>query len=284
MKSRWIINILLLLSIGILTLISYYKPGVNSTDKNLLTHLQPEDISRISIRNPLFADIDLYKENDIWFIKADKPITADSTRVIALTQLASQAIKYDYSTEQMEPEKIGLSPPRSTITLNDQAIRFGSIDAIESLRYVQSNNKIALIPDNYQQQIHADRLYFVSPRIVQTGQRIQSIQLPGLTVTHTDHKWLTVPDTQESDSSITQFIAQWEKASAINMEDYKPIEKNRQIILYLRQPREMIHLDILASETSLVVGRRDIGLQYNLGGNQDKLLQIPNIGSTEQEK
>ena len=53
MKSRWMINLLLLVAIGILMLIAYFEPGIDEqAEIPAITELEKDQLHRIHLNRP----------------------------------------------------------------------------------------------------------------------------------------------------------------------------------------------------------------------------------------
>ena len=92
MKSRWTINLLLLVAIIILGLIVRYEPGIEAPEKTqAITGIKAGQVHRIHINRPTRPDLVLEKQADKqWLIVRAAPVPADDFKVRAIARLAEQ--------------------------------------------------------------------------------------------------------------------------------------------------------------------------------------------------
>ena len=272
MKSRWVINLLLLTTIGLLSLLSYHQSKQPEIDIRQLTSLNPDNITEISLHRPTYADLVFSKQDNAWIILSDPVIPADQGRVRSLLNIATQTTQREYSADNIDAEKLGFTESSSHIRLNNLTIIFGDIDALDGLRYVRTDKRIALIADDYQRALNADFTWYINKRLVPANRHILSLQLPGQTMTRSGDDWKSIPSSTLSPEDIQTFIQSWEESSALNIERYEPDSETEQIILELDNPNEVIHLDIVSRENQLILGRADYRVQYKLGNAYQTLL------------
>ncbi|MEE9492119.1 MAG: DUF4340 domain-containing protein [Gammaproteobacteria bacterium] len=274
MKSRWVINLLLLVAIGLLSLISYQQSKQPETDTTQLTSLNPDSITEISLHRPTYADLVFSKQGKSWVILSDPLITADQGRIRSLLNIATQTTLREYSADSIDAGKLGFTESSSHIRLNNLTIIFGDIDALDGLRYVRTDKRMALIADDYQRALNADFTWFMNKRLIPVNRHILSLQLPGQTMSRSGGKWISIPSSTHSPEEIQAFIQSWEDSAALNIERYEPDTDTDQIILELDNPNEVIHLDIVSRENELILGRADYRVQYKLGNAYQTLLSI----------
>ncbi|MCO6413687.1 MAG: hypothetical protein J5I92_13190, partial [Thiogranum sp.] len=157
MKSRWIINILLIVAVVILTLVARYEPGIETpAGPQTLTSLRVDQIQSIRVNRPLREDLLFSKTNNTWAIDREPPVPADEFQVRALLRLAEQVAARSYPVEELELSRLALDPPYATVTLDGIEIDFGSLEPLQELRYTRVGDHVHLISDMYQHLIEAD--------------------------------------------------------------------------------------------------------------------------------
>ncbi len=276
MKSRWTINLLLLVTIIILGLIARYEPGIETVKKTeAITDLKVGQIHRIHINRPLRSDLVLARQADKqWLIERATPVPADGFKVRALSRLAEQRPARSYPADSMNLAELQLDPPYATAILNDISIEFGLLEPIDDLRYVRVNDQIHLIPDNYLQLMETSFTQFVRPTLFNKAEQITAIQLPRLLVRKTDIDWETQPPQSANKAALQQFFDIWQQASTQHIRPADPEQDGEPVEVSLANNTSPIQFLIIARKPDLVLARPDYGIQYRLGNRSEAMLTL----------
>lgn len=277
MKSRWIINILLIVAVVILTLVARYEPGIETpAGPQTLTSLRADEIQSIRVNRPLREDLLFSKTNNTWAIDREPPVPADEFQVRALLRLAEQVAARSYPVEELELSRLALDPPYATVTLDGVEIDFGSMEPLEELRYARVGDHVHLISDMYQHLIEADYTQFVRRRLLAERTRIVGLDVPGFSLSKADGGWQIDPSKEVSADALQQLVDNWQQASALHV---RPAEATaddvQEVILSLDEPQRQVRFLIAAREPELVLVRPEFGLQYHMGKRADNLLALP---------
>jgi hypothetical protein len=276
MKSRILLNLLLLLGIVVLGLIARFEPGIEAPpDTAAITAIKADDVHRIHINRPVRDDLVLVREAPKnWLIERPAPLPADDFKVRALTRLAEQRPVRSYAADKMDLAELQLAPPYASAILNDTAIEFGNLDPIDRLRYVRVQDRVYLIPDNYLQLMETGFSQFVRLQLFDPQARIESVRVPGLTVSHGGKDWSVEPQQAVSADALEQFFEIWRTASAISIQPANPELAGEPVEIHLHDNPEPIVLQIIARQPALVLARPDWGIQYRMGNRSEALLTL----------
>ncbi len=276
MKSRWIVNLLLLVAIAALGLVTYFQPGVDQPEKQAaITPLKKARVHRIHINRPIRDDLVLVKDDrGDWQIEHTPGLPADRLQMNALLRLAEQPAVRSYPVSELDLDQLQLDPPYATVILNDTAVEFGNLEPIEGLRYVRVADQVHLIPDNYMQLIELSYTQFVRRALFAKGTRIDAIRLPGLSLRKEDGKWTIEPEQDVSADDLQAFVERWQNASSINTRAADPLDKPGIVNITLADHAGEIEFAIAARKPELVLVRRDLGIQYRMGDMAGSLLTL----------
>jgi hypothetical protein len=276
MKSRWIINLLLLVAIAILGVIAHFEPGIETPQENpAITSLKQADIHRIHINRPIRTDVVLVRQADgQWLLERTTPLPADDFKVRALTRLAEQKPVRTYPVADMDLPALQLDPPYATAILNDTTVEFGNLEPIDDLRYVRVGNQVHLIPDSYLQLMEAGFTQFVRQRLFDKGARITALHLPGLSLAHTDKGWQMEPAQDIDTDTIQTFIEIWQDASGLNVQAADPAKAGEPVEVLLEGSDTPVSFQIISREPELVLVRPDYGIQYRMGNRSEAMLTL----------
>lgn len=286
MKSRWLINFILLSGIALLVAVVWLEPGIEKEAPQVkVTTLDREQINRIHLQRKRHADLVLEKNaGGDWQILHEPLLPADSFHVNALIKLADQEAVRSYPLTGLDLARLELEPPASGITLNQTRIDFGRQESLESLRYVRSGDRVLLIPDLYQYLIDADYSQFVRRRLFDEDRHITAIHLPDFSLQKNDGQWRITAQLQASADDIQRFVQRWKTASALLVK--KAGEPGDQkITIELDNPAEKISFRMNKKDNELVLIRDGGSIQYNLGNDNDRFLKLasPAAGNDDGE-
>jgi len=286
MKSRWIINILLLVAIGALSLVAHFMPGTDEQPDTVpITSLSKDQLRRIHINRPIREDLVLLKNAaGNWDIDRTPALPADRLQMNALLNLAEQPAVRSYPAADLELSQLQLDPPYATVFLNDTAVELGNLDPIEGLRYVRIADRVHLIPDNYIQLIELSYTQFVRRRLFENGARIESITLPGISLHKTEQKWNVEPAQEVSADELQAFIDRWQAATSFNIQAADTTAEGSETVeIKLADNANHIKFLISSREPELVLVRPDLGIQYRMGNAGSRLLAFTPPVTEKQE-
>ena len=276
MKSRWIMNLLLLDGIVALGLVARFEPGIEAPPETpAITALKLDDVHRMHVNRPLRDDLVLIRRSPgNWIIDRPAPLPANDFKVRALARLAEQKPVRSYAAADMDLAALQLSPPYATIFLNDTAVEFGSLEPIDNLRYVRVGERVHLIPDNYLPLMESSFTQFVRDRLLDKDARIEAIRLPDLSLNRTEQGWQMDPDQGLSDAVLQQFVDIWQDASALSVQAANPEQSGDLIEIRLKGKETPVRLQIISRKPELVLVRPDYGIQYRMGNRSEAMLTL----------
>jgi hypothetical protein len=276
MTSRWLVNLLLLMTMVALGLVALYEPGIDKpAEAQAITALTAGQVERIHINRPLRDDLILVKHaQGDWWIDRATPLPADDFKVRALTGLVEQKPLRSYPATELQLADLQLDPPYAAAIFNDIAIEFGNLEPIDDLRYVRVNDRVHLIPDNYLQLMETSFTQFVRNRLFDAKSRVTAVQLPGLLVRETDNDWATEPPQQLSADILQQFLSIWQEAQAIAVQAGNPELDGEPVDISLAGAAQPVRFLIIAREPELILARPDYGIQYRMGNRAEALLTL----------
>jgi len=276
MKSRWAINIVLLVAIGILSLVVRFGPDIDKEpETDSITSLKKGQLRRVHINRPVREDLVLVK-NDAgrWDIEHTPALPTDSLQVNTLLRLAEQKAVRSYPVDELELTQLQLAPPYASVILNDTAVEIGNLDPLDGLRYVRVADRVHLIPDTYIQLIELSYTQYVRRRLFEKGSRIEAITLPGFSLRKAEQDWDVEPEQAISADDLQAFIERWQDATSINIQTAGPAEGNETVEITLAGNAGSIKFLIASREPELVLVRPDFGIQYRMGNTSSKLLTL----------
>jgi hypothetical protein len=285
MKSRWIVNLLLLVAIGMLMLIAYFEPGIDKqAEAPAITTLKKDQLRRIHLNRPVRDDLVLVKTStQSWVIEGAPELPADNYQVNALQRLAEQKAVRSYPASELDLAQLQLDPPYATAILNDTAVEFGNLEPLEGLRYVRVADQVHLIPDIYLQLIEVSYTQFVRRRLFNENTRIARIALPDFSIARTEQGWTVAPQQEVSADDLQQFVDRWQDATGLHIQTADSTAEGEAVEVSHTDTKHSVNFVITAREPELVLVRPDMGIQYRMGDLGGSLLSVTAAESAAQE-
>jgi len=285
MTSRWIVNLLLLVIIGMLILIAYFEPGIDKqAEAPAITPLKKDQLRRIHLNRPVRDDLVLVKTStQSWVIEGAPELPADNYPVNALQRLAEQKAVRSYPASELDLAQLQLAPPYATAILNDTAVEFGNLEPLEGLRYVRVADQVHLIPDIYLQLIEVSYTQFVRRRLFNENTRIARIALHDFSIARTEQGWTVEPQLDVSADKLQQFVDRWQEATALHIQAADSTAEGETVEVGFTDAQHGVNFVITAREPELLLVRRDLDIQYRMGDLGGNLLSVTSPESGDQE-
>jgi hypothetical protein len=276
MKSRWLINLVLITAVAALALVAWYEPGIETaSEPEPVSSLDPDQVHRVRIERAARDDLVLNRsDDDGWVIEHRPPLPADDAQVAALTRLAAQEAVRSYPAAELELGSLALKPPQATVTLNHARFDFGNTEPLEGLRYLSTGDRVHLVPDLYQHLVDADFSLFVRRRLLPDPAVITALSLPGLSLAKSGHEWTVEPEQEVGADELQRLVDNWAHATALGITPADPGAEGEPVTLTLKDPAQPVRFLISARKPELVLIRPDLGLEYHMGDAGD-LLALP---------
>jgi len=95
------------------------------------------------------------KADGRWQMREPLQKPADATAVEHLLAIATAPVRFRHEPGTLDAKKLGLDPPLATLQLDGTVLKFGTTDAINGDRYVETGGVIALVPDRFSARLFA---------------------------------------------------------------------------------------------------------------------------------
>ena len=122
-------------------------------DPPAVTSLDPDAVTRVELDIPPLAPQLFEKRHGGWWRVKPSEARADDARVQRLADLAATPVSRWMQTSAIDPSKLGLDHPSATLLVNGVRLEYGGLTAIDELRYVKVDGKIALVPRQYSPEV-----------------------------------------------------------------------------------------------------------------------------------
>jgi hypothetical protein len=162
MKTRWAVNLVLLILVAALAAAMRYELA-SERRAGTLTGLDPNRITQIEIQRAGEPVIHLVRTAGGWRMESPYAVAANDSKVDQLVQIASTPVVRSLP-ESARADRLGLAPAHIRLSLDGLTLRFGDTDPIGHRRYVAIGDRIHLIDDGFQYHLLAPATDYVSRR------------------------------------------------------------------------------------------------------------------------
>lgn len=269
MKSRLVLNLILLTVVLVLSALAIYEPGVDEPQVVHLTDLDDSTIDRIVLENK--EVIAFEKREGHWWLTAPFSAPANDIRMRQLLDIANAESEARYPFRAEDQGKFELDKPKAKLTLGTVKLVFGGSDPIDMRRYVWVGETLHLVNDDFSHHLTAPATDYVDKKLLPENVTIQELLLPGVKATKgQDGKWVIEPSS-DADAGINDLVTAWQSARAIEV---KRLEQPAQgdIARIGFSDHAPIEFVILQREPELVLARPDWGLNYTVTADSAKAL------------
>ncbi|MDA0830449.1 MAG: hypothetical protein O3A05_04585 [Proteobacteria bacterium] len=268
MRSRLLINFLLILVLGSLGAYLLWDREPSSPSPDRLVMLDPDQIARVSILKNKDFEIDMTRNSQTWLIT--KPFRARAnSEVVKLVLDLTDA--YIINEIKNSPENLGFNPPQYTVNLDQETIKFGSINDVTNEQYIQVGSRTFLTKTHHGYNLPHDPIKVVNRRI------LGAEEIPILLKANSwraerkeDQSWavMAVDDNLSTiaSSKIKIWIAGWRSTAATKIEVTKkaPIRIYESVSITFENGKQVV-VSIEKDSDGYLLHRSDETIAYRIG-------------------
>ena len=281
MKSKVVLNLVLIAALVALSLLIYFKPWQPAAPALRLTPLKREDVSHITIEPRGAAAIKLEKLDGVWRLVAPFNAQAETTQVDRLVDIANANAKQKLANPDLS--QLGLAPPQVRVTLNDQAFAFGRVNDITYEQYVAAADGVYLVPPLYGYGIPTDAAKLLSRRLLDAGEVPVAFDFGRYRIVRDDKgtwaaagEFATAKDAPLSQDDFNRWADEWRNTSALSVEPGTASRTNEQIIVRFKNGKATA-MRILRKEPDFQLVRDDNAMRYHFGVEVGHRLLDPRV-------
>lgn len=262
-RSRLIINFVLVIVVGGLIALAYFRPGLERPADVKLTQLDPSAVQTIVIENGR-GTIRLVRSDTGWRLP-ELGLPADDFQADILLDLLSIRSERRYALKDIDREAVGLDPAQARVLYDDEVIELGKTEPLQDLRYLRYGDQVHLIQDRLLNLLQTDATDLASRRLIPREARLTRIELPEATLARTEtHGWTIDPeDPRVSADRLQQVVDAWRNTQAVWLRPAADREPHSEVVLHF-ETGEAIRYGIIREPSDLILVRQDPGVEYHL--------------------
>ena len=268
MNQRICINIFLLVIIFVLSAIIFSNKNEIEDELLPLSSINPKSIININVQRKNLDNLSFSKSNGVWNMITPFQFQANKARIESILKILEIKSYKKFNFDEVDIAQFALISPAIVLELNENKFSFGTNNPINQRRYILFNKKIHMVDDFHFPQLTTNATYFAETKLLPDKTNIISIQFPEYTIQLNNGKWqASIPEYNEGKAK--QIINKWRGVIAVSVNKYEKQEGQKIITINSTSENE-INFAIVATAPHLILGREDLGIQYNMDMNDTK--------------
>jgi hypothetical protein len=275
-RVAWI-NLALLLLVGALALLFFFKPSTPDNAYRLST-LAPAAVHHIQIESADAAPLQLERSGDNWLLTAPFKARADTAQVERLLAiLEAQTLDRLPATDLA---RFDLASPHIRLTLDGQTFGYGMINELTRQQYVLTQDHVYLVGLSYATMLTTDPLRLIDKHLFAPNEAPVAFDLPDFKLVQQDGRWQLSPGaTNSSQDDFNRWVDDWRTATALAMHNDAALaaRKPLQTLKVKLSDGTQLSLAILQRSPELLLKRDDQPFVYQFTDEiAQRLLSPPN--------
>ncbi|HZF22898.1 MAG TPA: DUF4340 domain-containing protein [Burkholderiales bacterium] len=281
MKSKVLVNLVLVLLLTGLVLYAFFRPKEQSDPGIRLTQLKRDDITRITVERRGSPTIQLEKRDGGWRISAPLQTRADPIQVERLADLTTATAKHKLPPG--DPGRYQLDPPQVRLTLNDQAFAFGRINDVTNEQYVATAGAIYLVAPFFGYGIPTEVGKLVSRKLLDDAEVPIAFDFGRYRIARDERGTWTIEgvSTERQGKALSQddfnrWADEWRFTSSLGAEPRRGARGREHLVVHFRDGKK-VAMEIVQKQPEFLLVRSDENMQYRFGAEVGRRLLDPHV-------
>jgi len=261
-RSRTLINVALLALAAGLAIVIVLAPGEGERGIGLepLSDTDARAVSRIRLETDAGGTIALRRSEGVWNLVEPIAIAANDFRIDTLLGVLEAPVHARIAADAGQLDRFGLATPHARVRFDQDEILFGNTEPIHGRRYLLYDGSVALIDDAFFSHLSSSAANYVNPALLGRDPSLRSIRLS---------------KERAAADGVTDLADAWRSAQATAVRPYEPsLEWTDEIVVESADGE--LRFDVARTKYEVVLGRRDLGIQYHLTKSAGtRLLDFP---------
>lgn len=281
MKSKVLVNLVLVLLLTGLALYALLRPREQPDPGIRLTQLKRDQIDRITLERRGGPTIQFEKRDGGWRISAPLQTRADPVQVERLADIATATAKHKLPPG--DPGRYGLDPPQVKLTLNDQAFAFGGVNDVTYEQYVETAGAVYLVAPFYGYGIPTEVAGLVSRKLLGDAEVPVAFDFGRYRIARDERGTWAIkgahpaqPDKPLSQDDFNRWADEWRFTSGLGVEPHRGARGRERLVVQFKDGRK-VTMEIVQKQPEFLLVRGDENMQYRFGAEVGRRLLDPHV-------
>jgi Domain of unknown function (DUF4340) len=292
MKSRWLINLALLVLVAALGAFVYLRPAdkVDGKSSYEISTLKLASFSKIRVEFPAKAPVAFEKIEGYWRITEPYKARADLVAVQRVLSIVAATSTDKFPANDLA--RFGLDNPKLKLKLDNEVFLFGTINPVSGDQYVAYKDAVYLLPPSYSESASTQVVEFIDKSPIKPTEEIVGFDFSHLeqwenvrlNVDLLKGQWkISVASAKPSQNEMNEWLdGAWVHASANAVEPYMPDRKTTFPSFEIKMKNgSKVHFDKLQETPELLLGRPDEGMTYHFAADMGFSMLNPPINASK---
>ena len=290
MRSRWLLNLALLLLVGGIVLFLYLRPAAkveSGPQTHAVSSVAAADIKHIQIEFPAKAAVELEKRDNRWFLIKPYAARAGAAPVEQILAILAGVTTEKFPANDLA--RFGLDQPQFRLRLDREEFSFGTINPLDGRQYVAHRDAVYLLPSQFAEAANIQVVELLDKRPLADEEEIVGFDFSrleqwvptGLKLDTTPDGWsVSIPEAKPVKQELDSWFAdEWRPLTATSVEPYQPNARDHHpsFIVKLKNGKT-IRFDKLLESPELQLARPDEGMIYHFPQDTGFVILNPPIG------
>jgi hypothetical protein len=265
MKSKVLVNLVLVLLLTGLALFAFYRPKEQSDPGIRLTQLKRDDINRITVERRGSPTIQLQKRDGGWRISAPLQTRADPIQVDRLTDIATATARH-----KLPPGDPG-------------RYQLGRVNDVTYEQYVATAGAVYLVAPFYGYGIPTGVTKLVSRKLLDDAEVPVAFDFGRYRIVRDDRGTWSIagayPAQQRkplSQDDFNRWADEWRFTSSLGAEPRRGTRGKDRLVVQFKDGKK-VPMEIVQKQPEFVLVRSDENMQYRFGAEVGRRLLDPHV-------
>ncbi len=276
MKSRWLLNLVLLVAVAGLALFVYLRPKTEvavSQQSFQVSAIDIDKVTKVSIEVPAKKPVVFERQHGQWmmlqpFQGRANPVEVGSIIAVAIAS-SSEKLPAD------DPAKFGLDHPQLTVHLNDEAFSFGMYNPVGGEQFVGHGNAIYTVSNSFSQNATIQPLELLDKHPLARDETIVGFDFSALEQWQSSHlnldlqadgAWkVSAASAKPNQNDLKDWFEgwEWEHFQATSVEPAQPDHSPHPFLIVKLKDGKKVKFIKLQESPELLLVREDEQLEYH---------------------